>query len=304
MLIAMTEVNKNRRLLRERDRRGLVRQQLILPLYNEMYAAQPTPSGKDLFPPFLVFTAMESVKAFWEPEDIVLDRQDWLDSLDTVTDEVEQLKRKRKVAYFCNLANALDQAHTPLPLTLLEKATPRQLPIDSNATLRRRRDSLPLFAVATYASDIRPNRAAPSFLPPTITDAEMDPVFAAFTNQFICHGCSSVHPFPQILGHLRDEHSPVDWCTTWGASASSNLIAIIRRIVKATGLSEETVTDDDLEALGSVFECAGCTFKNSYSRWRQGASNLPRSEKLTWREVVSLRSQLCPSGAHSSLLRS
>lgn len=119
-----------------------------------------------------------------------------------------------------------------------------------------------------------------------ITEEEMGSIFSLYLARSICihEDCCSTRSFAEDFAHVAEHHSghqyskrPSDWTT------------VVGKVVKETGLDPLTVSEEEMELLGGVFECRDCSAVLRQPIWPASrASVLPiRATNLTWSDLVS-----------------
>lgn len=264
-VIAQAVRNAERRLAQEEGDRQRLRARLVGPLHQQMLDAAPAGVEKATFPTLGVFVGLPSVQQHWkpkQPDGYTIDQGAWLASLDDILAEVEQRKKEDKTRYCMTIVRALRDANVPVPnlKQLIDKGEAKWDHDNSRA------------------------------IPPTITDEEMDSVFAHSLARMRCaHGptCSSSYGYPEIRVHEHSQHNGA----THMSFTSVKWIQAMRKMVEQAGLDEAKFEESQLEALGEVWECRGCKAEGTraYTPWGQPPAPLVpvQKTKLAWGALVS-----------------
>lgn len=279
-IIAQVELKLACRLRRDREYRQRVRQYHVQSLREALIASQPTALERVNSPDVHRFTNLPSVRPFWEPDQpdgYVVDQARWLAARTDVLVDVEAWRteqsqqRARKMLEAMAAADALSTLKTPL---FEAEGTSIAAP-DASATSPRVEDE--------QGGAARPNALPLHLAPPAILEESLiNNLCGSFLTRSICTSYHSLHSYPQVLLHEHDAHH--------GSSYNSRLsvawIKSLSAILEHAGLDASTVAEQNLEALGAVFECRSCTRQSQAAEAHAAGGATAKPPGLSWRELV------------------
>lgn len=221
---------------------------------------QATSFDKAVFPSHGAFLEYPSIRPHWASDEDELDQvdpDDWAASLPEITATIKENQYLNKVHKFHEFLKQLQEAG--IPIVGLEELIKRSNVPDDRYGSARKVDMTDM------------------------THEEMDPIFALYLTRSVCRfaGCCSTFSFADAWEH-KDQHGGYFGKEEHSCGTSLEWMALAGKLVEETGLDSTTVTEEELQELGAVFECRECKVAVKCG------SVLPiKVGDLTWMELVS-----------------
>ena len=270
-LTAVLDECRVARARRQFEQRRDARQIALLPLLDQLCQSQ-SPAAQATFPPVRDMLQFDSLKGLWEPDDAVQDAETFEAVKPAILAEATVFVQQFQVATFAELA----KAHAA--------------------------------STADHDSEESPSEQPSA----THSDTDMATLAGKVTSSFKCPfvTCRVMKPYPDILAHWRTAHPglfvpflfqntevPSGKMDDTTLQTSADYIQAIRSLLEAVdkepslpAATEEMTTVDDLDAIGSRFECISCRF---YGNDLYVDSSPPPPPILrTWSELVRFSFQV------------